>query len=152
MCKMLYLAADQPAPLVPWQANNPGFWVREIQETEAGVRKQFTKPYLYYVGSHEKCGCGFAYGICPTHPNSPFDEGERAEEEAGRESVRRLAEYLALVVAEGAVELYACWDEAQECDPVERGVISPADLGGPAFQFRDGQFLIVQGSASSSST
>jgi hypothetical protein len=152
MCKMLYLAADQPAPLISWQPNNPGFWVRELQETETCVRKQFTKTYAYYVGSHEKCGCGFAYGIRPTDPNSPLDEEERVEEEAGKESVRQLAEYLALVAADRAVELYACWDGEQGCEPVERAVITPTALGGPAFQFSDSQFLIVQGLASSSPT
>jgi hypothetical protein len=152
MCKMLYLAADQALPLIPWQENNPGFWVREIREAEAGVRKQFTKPYLCYLGSHEGCGCGFAYGIWPIDANSPFAEDKRADEEAGRESVRRLSEYLARAVADGAVELYACWDEEQECEPVERGAITPADIGGPAFQFKDSQFLTVQQPASSSRT
>jgi hypothetical protein len=68
----------------------------------------------------------------------------RADEEAGRESVRRLSEYLSCAVEEGDVELYACWDGDQEKDPVQRATITPADLGGPAFEFKDSQFLIVQ--------
>jgi hypothetical protein len=144
MCKMLYVAAVQPLPLISWQPSNPGFWVRELKEAEAGVRQQFSKPYVYYVGSHQGCGCGFAYGIWPIGPASPFAESERAEAEAGRESVRRLSEYLAHVVADGPIELYACWDEEQECEPAKRGVITSADIGGSAFQFEDSQFLTVR--------
>jgi hypothetical protein len=142
MCKMVYIAADRPLPLIEWQENNPGFWTGAIQED--GVRKQFTKPYVYEAGSHEGCGCGFAYGIWPIDDDSPWAEGRRADEEAGRESVRRLSEYLSRAVEEGEVELYACWDGDQEKDPVERATITPADLGGPAFEFKDSQFLIVQ--------
>jgi hypothetical protein len=152
MCKMLFVAADEPLPLIPWQQNNPAFWVREIREAEAGVRKQFTKPYIYYVGSHEGCGCGFAYGIWPIDDASPFAMSKRAEEAAGREAVQCLSEYLARAVENGDVELYACWEEEQEYDPAERATVTPADVGGPAFQFKDSQFLIVQQPIPSSRT
>jgi hypothetical protein len=144
MCKMLYVAAAQPLPLIPWQPSSPAFWVRELKPTEAGVRQQFSKPNVYYLGSHEGCACGFAYGIWPIDPASPFVESERAEAEAGIESVRRLSEYLTRAVADGPVELYACWDEEQECEPAERGVVAPTHIGGPAFQFENSQFLTVQ--------
>jgi hypothetical protein len=144
MCKMVYVASGRALPLIEWQENNPGFWVRELREAEEAVRKQFTKPSVYYLGSHEGCGCGFAYGIWPIADDSPYAERRHDEERAGRESVRRLAEYLSEAVEDGEVELYACWDGDQESNPDEQATITPLDIGGPAYEFKESQFLIIQ--------
>ena len=62
MCMMIYIASDRPLPLIDWQDEFPAFHVRELREEEMAVRTHFKKPYVYYAGSHEGCGCGFAYG------------------------------------------------------------------------------------------
>lgn len=59
MCYAMYIAADKPLPLLEWDEAHRSFYVREIDAREQGVRVQFTKPNVYYAGSHIKCGCGF---------------------------------------------------------------------------------------------
>src|SRR5262249_21994682 len=132
MCMMVYLAADRPLPLIPWDEERPDFWVRAIIPCEVRVRKQFTKPHVYYGGAHSGCGCGFRYGLVPIEGEDRFAQQHREEEEQARESVRRLSAYVADAVDEGSVEIYACWDGDQEAAPEERSVIAPAGLGGPA--------------------
>ena len=116
MCMVLYVAADAPLPLVPWAADAPAFHVTVLPPRAAAVRAHFSKPHVYYLGSHEGCGCGFGYG---------WWDGEDPESSAqGRESVGRLGAYLAAVTqASGPVELYACWsgDERAAAAP-ERAV------------------------------
>ncbi len=59
---MIYIAADNPLPLIEWQENVTPFCVSELSEGEKRVKKQFTKPFVAYAGSYEGCSCGFSYG------------------------------------------------------------------------------------------
>jgi hypothetical protein len=100
-------------------------------------RRHFTKPCVYYVGSHEMCGCGFQYG-----------EYQGFEEEADlpqkRQSRRLLAEFLAVALQhQAAVELFACWDGDEEQEPEHRGRVRPADLLRARTFFRERELLIV---------
>ena len=130
MCLVVYLAADAPLPLVPWDAECPAFHVAPLSPEETAVAARFTKPHVVYAGSHEGCGCGFDYGQW---------EGEKRDEvAAARASVRALGEYLAAATAAvGPVELYACWGGDQGLEPVGRIALTPADLGGAAFWFEE---------------
>jgi hypothetical protein len=143
MCLMVYIAADNPLPLIHQQSNGC-FHVTELREDEVGVRRQFTKQHIRYVGSYEGCGCGFRYGIWPISDDSPWAEDNRADEAAGRESVERLSQYLFSAVKEGDVELYACWDGSQTDDPASRSTVTPAAIGEPSFEFQDRQFLTIK--------
>jgi hypothetical protein len=62
MCMVVYLAADAPLPLISWDAQAPAFHVKALGSRDDPVRARFSKPHVYYVGSHEGCGCGFGYG------------------------------------------------------------------------------------------
>ena len=62
MCMMVYIASDCLLPTSAWDETRPSFHVRELVERDEPVRRQFSKPHVYYVGSHEGCGCGFQYG------------------------------------------------------------------------------------------
>jgi len=103
MCLVLYIAADRPLPLIAWDPEKPDFHVTEVPDREASVRTQFSKPFLYYVGSHQHCGCAFdleAVGV-----GEP-DELIRAQR--GREM---LATYLRHCLSSvGSLEIYTCWD------------------------------------------
>ncbi len=57
MCKALYLASSLPLPESKWNERNPGLYVEAVPESEAAVRRHFSKPHVYYAGAHEGCGC-----------------------------------------------------------------------------------------------
>ncbi len=134
MCMALYLAADAPVTeITPSMPPRP-LSARPIEGTEEAVRAHFTKPHVYFLGSHTGCSCGFQYGECVK------------EDAEGRESVRRLGAFVADAVSRvGAVELYACWD-GDEAEPERtRATITPADLSGdaPAFELVERWFATV---------
>jgi len=53
MCMAIYIASDSTLPLVPWDEGRPGLYIIELQgEIDEKVRCQFSKPHIYYVGSH----------------------------------------------------------------------------------------------------
>jgi hypothetical protein len=142
MCMVVYVASDYPLPTRAWDASCPRFHVTELDERGVPVRGRFTKPRVYYVGSHERCGCGFQFGEY---------EGFEAEDDLPQkqQSRRLLAEFLAVALQHQAeVELFACWsgDEGQE--PEHRGRVRPADLLQTRTFFRERELLIVsEGSA-----
>ena len=86
MCWVLYLACDQPLPLQPFDREAPAFNVAELTPHEEPVRGQFSKPYVYRVGAHTLCGCGFDRG--QAHPDHP------EELETTEASLRSLHAYL----------------------------------------------------------
>src|SRR5947209_6214972 len=105
MCVALYLASPAPLPLIAWQEEHPSFYVAEVAREEEGVKGQFRFPNIYYLGSHEGCGCGFRFDDETATPD------DRDERESAVESLRRLVPYLAAAVkAVPEVELFACWE------------------------------------------
>jgi hypothetical protein len=128
---MVYIAADQPLPLIAWDAAAPALHISELRESHQPVRQQFSKPLVYYVGSHEGCGCGFDYR-------------EWEIDDPARETIERLASYLAVAVQRGSVELFACWDGDQQAELVERNSVTPAYFGGEAFAFNELELLTVE--------
>jgi len=138
MCMMIYIASDRPLPLIEWHDESPAFHVRELSADEQVVRAHFRKAFIYYAGSHEGCGCGFAYGRWPAD-----GEDYTREDAAARRSVRRLSEYLASAARDGAIELLACWQGEQEAPPDEYVIVSSSEIGGPSFSFKAGRFLLL---------
>lgn len=83
---LLYIAADEPLPLIDWQEDVTAFHVAELSEDELIVKKQFTKPFVVCAGSYGGCACGFSYGQTPI-----ADETDAREDALARESVRQLS-------------------------------------------------------------
>lgn len=132
---VLHVGSDKPLPLIAWNEENPNFNVTELGEYSEDVRQQFSKPYVYCLGSHQKCGCGFSYG--------QYDYGEE-EDKAARESVRRLSEYLSQAVEiAGPVDLYSCWSGDEEAEPEFHENWKPEDIGGETFAFQECQFVTI---------
>lgn len=134
---MVYVASDYPLPLIPWDPSRPGFHVTKLPDRAAPVRRQFSKPHIYYVGSHEGCGCGFQYG-----------EYEGFEDEADlpvkRDSRRRLAELLAVALQhQPQVELFACWDGDEGLLAEHTDRIRSGDLTEARTFFREKELLVV---------
>lgn len=139
MCMAVYLASDKPLRLVTWDEADPRFNVTDLTEQEAGVRQQFTKPFVYYAGAHTGCSCGFSYG-----QYEATDEEDERREAAARASVSELAAYLsAAAKAAGDLELYACWDGDQQLQPEYRAILHPSEVGGATFTFKERQFAQI---------
>jgi hypothetical protein len=149
MCLFIYVASDYPLPEIPWNEKNPAFFVTsEIGSEAECVRNNFTKPYVYYAGSHEGCGCGFGYDTDYELENMMKDYPDdlakaKAENAARRESIYRLREYLEVAVESGDVELYAPWAGNEGKEPTSRLHVEPNFFSGAEVYIPDGLFLIV---------
>src|SRR5690349_6953736 len=53
VCMAVYLAADAPLPLIPWDGARPAFHVHELTEHEAAVRAQLR--YSRLRGADDAC-------------------------------------------------------------------------------------------------
>ena len=136
MCLAVYLAADEEPPLVPWDETHPGFHVVALAgEPDESARRQFSKRYVVYLGSHEGCGCGFDYGQDP-------EAVEPEEDEASRRSVSALVDYLKPLLARlGTLELFSCWEGDQGVEPLSRRCITLSAIGGDSFCFQQKELL-----------
>jgi hypothetical protein len=133
---MVYVASDLPLPTSEWDERRPDFFVTDLPKPDAPVRRWFSKSLVYYVGSHEGCGCGFQVG--------QYGEDDPAGLEARDRSRRALAEFLtAALQTQGGLELYACWDGDQSIAPESRRRTCPADLLRDGVYFREKEMLEV---------
>lgn len=61
MCIVFYLGSDIQVPTSEWSDEDSRFRVLQLLENEQQVKSFFSKTYVYYLASHEKCGCGFEW-------------------------------------------------------------------------------------------
>jgi hypothetical protein len=138
MCMVLYAAADAPLRTIP-DDGPVALSVRPINATEELVRAHFSKPHVYFLGSHSACSCGFNYGYSPN------------TDAAGRESVTQLGLYLAAAVTHaGPIEIYACWDGDEAKHAKEHVTVTTDHFRGDAeeFQLSERWFAVVAALAS----
>ena len=90
MCIALYVATDQKLTLIPWNDENPSIFITDLKErNHHGVEIQFSLMNVFYIGSHEGCGCGF---ICNEKNSNIFINPEDLIHRSN--SVRKLVELL----------------------------------------------------------
>jgi hypothetical protein len=139
MCMMVYLAADEPLPVVPWDEQQRAFHVSPLSVNEECVRKQFSQRFVVYVGSHEGCGCGFQCGPYPP------DTYEAAEIEARRRSLRQFADYVDAQLRHcDSIAVFACWDGDQGDAPGHGRELVPAHLRDPGFYFLERELSVFR--------
>ena len=115
MCWVLYIAADHPLPLIPWQPEAPAFNVTPLREVDEAVRARFAAGNVAYLGSHTGCGCGFDPGQAnPAHPDEARDNATSLA------ALRAYVEARAEASAARRVELYTCWDGDEGMEPHHR--------------------------------
>ena len=137
MCVVVYIAADQPLPLIEWDDQAPAFHVKELVERESAVRQRFGKPHVYYVGSRQGCGCGFQ----SEYPDMEDDETRAAS----AEDRAQLVTYLGSAFERSdSVELYSCWDGDWSYPPEHRSDLRPTDLFAGRTYFLDREFITVR--------
>ena len=147
MCMVVYVASDYALPTSAWDQARPRFYVEEVSDRDAPVRRHFSQPCVYYAGSHEGCGCGFQYG---EYEFDYDDDDPSANEEsrrrlaANQDSRRRLAEFLAVALQhQPAVEVFACWSGDEAVPAEHRGRVRPADLLRDRTFFRERELLVI---------
>jgi hypothetical protein len=118
MCDALFIGADRQLTLIQYEAEKTPIHIMNISETEKAVLDKIKKPYVYYIGAYEGCGCGFRYGITEKEYGKEYIEQE--EEINGRASVDALFEYLSSQVKPGEeVILFNSW-EGEFQQPIEK--------------------------------
>jgi hypothetical protein len=140
MCLAVYLAADRPLPLIMWNESARGFHVTELDgERDEPVRRQFTKPHVYYAGSHLICGCGFNYGQDPEAEDDPEELALKAK------TLSDLSDYVARAVGDGeTIQLFACWEVDQAAPPEHRRELTPEAFRSEGFVFEEKELIMVR--------
>lgn len=142
MCMALFLATDEPAPLVRWDPASPGFHIAELTEREEPVRGRFSKPHVRFVGAHTRCSCGYRLlNLQPDGGHLPMEYAVVEEPEKSAADHCALAAYLRERLAEQeSVELYACWDGDWAEQAVARQEATPSEIGDDDFFFLERVF------------
>ena len=136
MCWVLYLAADRPLSLRVFDPAAPAFNVANLEGREVAVRTQFSKPFVYALGAHTGCGCGF-----DRDQANPADPAELRATETALEGLHAyLQEALELA---GSLELFACWDGDQAATPDHRWQRRLTDFHSRMAWFPDRTFIEV---------
>lgn len=114
MCLVIYLATDADLPVVAWNKAAPAFNVRLPKRKR--VRGDFKTSYVYEIGAHTGCGCGFL---------TDGDDSEEAVKTS--ESRAALRSYVEQAAESGEVELLVCWigDENKHAQTV---VMRPEEI------------------------
>ena len=115
MCLGIYLAAAAPLDTIEWAPERPAFNVAGLTEREDPVRRHFSQPHIYYLGSHSRCGCGFQAN------------GDR-DPAAGERSRAALAAYVGAARRLGPAELFVCWEGDYAVPPERRLRLTAGEL------------------------
>ena len=135
MCMVVYIGTQMVVRTWKWDKNDPRFHVVELEKRERKVRKQFKLGNVYYVGSHEGCGCGFQCGEYPE-----YDE----ERETKRMSLKELADFLRnLLIKTDTIELYSCWEGDQGKKPQHERVLTPDQIDSEDFFFLEKEKSVI---------
>lgn len=125
MCFALYIGTDQPLVASQWNEAEPRFYLAALTDKDKPARQHFSKPYVYYVGSHLKCGCGF---FCNSIVFTD-DPGMMREYEETQQSARALVTILEQVLDHAdTVEVFVTWEGRQAEVPARRLSFAPSVL------------------------
>ena len=96
MCLGVYLSTDTELDLVPWNVDARTFNTSHLTDYESAVRRHLTRRFVYYLGSHTHCSCGFMRN----------GDSEPHEVDASRTA---LSEFLRRAREQGPCELFVYW-------------------------------------------
>jgi len=157
MCVVLYFGSDARVPTSEWSDVDPRFRALDLSGTEQRlVRPHLSKRHIYYLASHERCGCGFEWDADRDETEiaewdkewetlsaelreeirwSPSDAREkyRVRRQDSEDLVRLLKQILEET---DEVEIYVCTDP-EYVKPTSRAVMSPDKVIGKRFALYD---------------
>lgn len=142
MCYALFIATEKPIQLISWNKQEPGFYIIDLSEREETVKTQFSKPNIYYAGSHQRCGCGFVYDNLSPDAKDAFTKNELS-----KQSVRDLVEFLNNELQKGnELELFFCWEGNENSEPRYNIEMMPTELIASRFPLKESTFVkIIRG-------
>jgi len=124
MCYAIYIASDKPLKTINWDEKNRELNVNKLEAKDKIIKKMFSKPHIYYIGSHLKCGCGFFYESSLT-PNCD----EREVEKQVIKSLEELKKYIKQsLVKSKEIELYVSWEGEKEKGPLRTINLTKKDV------------------------
>ena len=139
MCYEIYIAADSPLKTIPWDEENRKLNVSKIGPEDDFIKKIFSKPNIYYIGSHLNCGCGFFYESSLA-PNC--DEQKVAMQV--RQSQEELKEYINQSLNKSnEIELYVNWESEKEKGPIRTIRLTNKDIS-TQFNLEERHFYIIK--------
>jgi hypothetical protein len=131
VCWSVHVASALPLPVGAWNPEAPGFYLEAVLADDS-VRDRFSLPFVYFVGTHLGCGCGFS----------------RYDNEDEREKIQ--ANYAALAGAirdvlsrSSSVELFTSWEGDEVREPESLESVRVSELLRPEFELRERQFVRV---------
>jgi hypothetical protein len=125
MCYMFFVGSNRPLPTIR-EPNGLMFYNYPLDETFNVIREFITKPYVYSVGSHMGCACGFI-----------------GRNQLTRRSISRFKYYLSVALESGSVEIFYYWDFPTGLS-VEKRHIKLKDIHPGCFIRRGHEFLILE--------
>jgi hypothetical protein len=135
MCLAVYLASNNPLNLVNKVEGEISFYIRDLEESENFVYQNFTKRFVYYVGSSQECSCGFLMdGIYPDMP-------EFADI---RETYHIFSIFLQNILKGEELEIYVCWGGEESEKPVKFNTLKAGDIGQTDFNFEERHFYTIE--------
>lgn len=131
MCLSVHVASNSPLPVGVWNPDARAFYL-EVAPNDAPIRQRFSLPFVYFVGTHLGCGCGFA----------------RYENDDERDKTQANYSALATVIREAltvgsSVEVFTCWEGDHVIDPELLESVAVSELLQPEFELKERQFLRV---------
>ncbi len=141
MCISVYLGSENPLP----DAESFGIDIAQLRIVEAtnspdGVRTNLDSKKIYYICSHEGCGCSFNYLSIDSlqesisSEDSDLLEYEITERSRNRESLLALQKYLCQILSTlDRVSMLVTWAGQESRPPMRHDHISPTYFDGDSF-------------------
>ena len=150
MCLEVFVAADNPLPVIPLDPAAPALCMDELRPGTEIVRTQFSKPFVYDIGVDGGCACALQrteYELAVLSDPAWTEDTKaevRAAAEERREPAAQLYAFLAEAVREaGPIELFTCWSGDWATEPVSRQTVTLAHFHDPLFGFEEKQFFSI---------
>lgn len=129
MCKMIFLGTTEKLNEVPWDESNPTFYLQVPSKEEKEVIQNFTKPYVYFIGTKRGCSCDFI-----SYSNIP-DEEYKVERLALQQILREQTE------SGNEIEVYCCW-AGDYASPLEEKIAKVYDDTANGFYIDEKEMII----------
>ena len=138
MCFTLYAGASITLPLIEWNKDQPAIHTTNLQDYELGVLTRFTLPYVLYIGSDQRCGCGFRHALADGKNWLPVVGDDKDDLDAIQKNQMGLWQYLTDNAAGDSIEIYACWNgDVYDCSDCISD-IGIDDIVNEDFYFKEG--------------
>ena len=134
MCYAVYIGTDHPLQTAEWDEDDRQFCLAPLAEEDEPVRSCFSKPYIYYAGSHLRCSCGFFYNSLVFTDDPEMMRHYEASQRSAQALVAVLREALAI---SDTVEVFVTWEGRQAEPPTRKRTMLPEDLLSPLHRYAE---------------